>query len=259
MKKTATLVLATFWMFMVPSLAHAITVDGKMGDWGVSPDVYASSQWTPTAGIQSVVEDYDPATQNGGYLNPGYGGQLFDAEAMYATFDSTTFYYAVVTGQPPQGASGYKPGDIAFDFGSDGSYEYGIETTGNAGNTVGKLYPVLTWNYGLWDAIGNYNPSANYQPTDMASVGGALGTGSLYYGDALAADGSTLPGDHYVIEGSIPISALGYGKQFTMSWTETCGNDVIQLRSFTPTPEPASMVLFGIGLAGLGFIRRKQA
>ena len=253
MRKLSLIILLFVGFMFQAGLAHAYTfnpgfiADGKLNEWGVTPGAFGASQWVPNAGIFYTEEDQSPNV-SGGYLNPGYGGQAFDAEAMYAAYDSTNLYFAIVTGKTPGDTNGYRPGDIAFDFGKNGSYEYGIETTGS---NSGKLYSVSSWHLSGWD---------HTTPTEMDQHGNSLGIGPLVYNQVEDANHHDIYlGDHYVIEGYIPISYFGsaWNQGFTMSWTETCGNDVIKL-NVTPTPEPATMMLFGMGLAGLGVLRKRQ-
>jgi len=149
-------VLAIAGMLLLPmSVATAvdITVNGDISDWvqnassiytGANPTDGAFSAKT---GVLSWIEDGCSGSQ--GYVGPGYGGQNFDMEAMYAYYDSTGskpgLYVAIVTGFDPDGVKywgnvnpTYLPGDIFFDFGGNGSWDMAVETS--PGGTQGYAY-----------------------------------------------------------------------------------------------------------------------
>ena len=226
--------------------ASAYTIDGSLADWGVTPGAYCSgsSDWIPDTGIWYAVDDNNPAIN---YVGPGYGGQEYDAEAIYIDFDSSNLYFSVVTGFPGSGTDEYKPGDIALDFDMDGFYEYGIDTTGNGAFTKGSLYSVSEWGTGSWEGVGA--PTEILSGTEILNpVTSNLVYNKTYYGSD----------DHYVIEGYMPISAFGSDwnpSNFKAHWTMTCANDYIEV---TVTPEPTTLMLFGVGLLGLGRLRKRK-
>ncbi len=231
-KISIVLITFLFVFLLIPVKAYAsITIDGYLNaDWGVTPGSYGSSDWTPNAGILSKVED-----QIADKLTPGYGGQKFDAEALYWTWQEDKIYIAIVTGMQPAGWPGGTPGDIYINFGPGRTY--GIKTTGA---NAGHLYRNPTWN-------GSGNWSGSTDPTTIKNGGTDLGLIDFKYL-------YTYPtGAHYVMEMAIPDAGyFGYDDDFggTIHWTQTCGNDAIDL-TIPATPEPATLALFGLGLAGL--------
>ena len=219
-------------LMLVPDLAHAfsINVDGNLSEWGVTPGAWSTvggvrvnnSDWVPNAGILSTVEDSDPAGT--GYLNPGWGGQPFDAEAMYATYDSTNLYFAIATGKSPDLVSGYRPGDIAFDFGQNGSYEYGIKTTGA---DQGGAYSAKTWAQGLWNT---------YDVTEMTAVNNSLGPNvPLVYNNT--SYGSDISGNHYVIitkvtDTEVTYTDPGSGPENALDAVTIAKEDFLKIKAF---------------------------
>ncbi|MGB0711993.1 MAG: hypothetical protein ACPGUC_00395, partial [Gammaproteobacteria bacterium] len=125
----------------VGSPAVAYTVDGLLDDWGVVPG-RSASDWIPNEGVLYFEED-----QHQDFLGPGSGGQGFDAEAIYAHWDSQNLYFAVVTGHRPDD-SRFPNGDLAIDIGINGRYELGIETLGNENFALGDLVRVTQWQLG---------------------------------------------------------------------------------------------------------------
>ena len=232
---------------LTPTTASAvITVDGHVADWGVHPGPYGDpSQWTPDSGINFFQQDHDPAVS---FLGPGWGGQAFDAEAAYFTRQGGTAYFAVVTGFPLEGRPYYAAGDLAIDFGSDGSYEFGVKTTDPGHHLFGST----TW----------INPTPFPISGPLAIASGA-DWGAVQFGydnTSYVADG------HYAFEVGVPVSLFGAywsgsdQPDFTLHWTMSCGNNAINLHvpaHTSPVPEPVSSALLLLGLGGLAVVRRR--
>ncbi|MFN8546555.1 MAG: hypothetical protein U0527_00920 [Candidatus Eisenbacteria bacterium] len=126
------------------AMALAAPVHGAtlfVDSWGL-----AYNQWTPNANAPSqiswVVEDWK--TGNSGFLDPGWGGDEYDAEAAYIGLDSDYLYLAVITGFPLAGrnfySDHYAAGDIMLDLGGDGHYEYAVDVDAGGALRSGNLH-----------------------------------------------------------------------------------------------------------------------
>lgn len=48
------------------------------------------------------------------------------------------------------------------------------------------------------------------------------------------------------------------GKDIILAWGTTCANDVLYEQVNNPVPEPGTIILLGIGLAGIGLVRKRK-
>jgi hypothetical protein len=255
-----------------------IIANGNLSDWGVTP----GSQWNNTIGAMQWIE---PSVGSDGYVGPGYGGQTFNVEAMYAFADGTNFYYAIVTGFPEAGTiyngTKYYPGDVLFDLlpayvpsGSTtptGRMEFAVETTTYDANHAhggkaqdnqgaGSLYSEVGLGLAIdkWDNV--YYPVEIARNNSNQNADGTLvGQTTFTYNDIFYG------ADHYVIEGIIPLSFFGNPEtnSNTLCWTMTCGNDLGILPDDLgehETPEPGTLLLVGSAfLMGAGcWLRRRM-
>jgi len=259
-----------------PAMAgFTMSVDSDLMEWlPTMPGGSSSDDWAPVEGegIKYFVEDQ---TGKNTYLGPGWGGQDYDAEAVYAHRSATHLSFAIVTGRAPD-AGGFVAGDIAIDFGLDGTFDYGVVTLTDAVGigTAGELYAVTDWNYGLWSAPGvegdpTTTPFGLSHPTSIKS-GNKLADVPLSY-DEMTYDGiSGLgigefgdAGKHYVIETSIALNLLDpsmINQNFLVHWTMACANDVVAVDPPPggEVPAPAPLLLLLAGLAGIGARRMRH-
>ncbi len=252
--------------------AAAYTVDGNFADWGLRRTGQASD-WTPSASVREFIVE-DQTGPSNVFLSPGYGGQRYDAEAIYLDWDAQWLYVLIVTGLPPDNphnpaANSYGAGDIAIDFGRDRTWEYGMAVKNYAGLTPGTVYAATAWNYGIWSAPGQL-ATPSRPSTDVVALrsGTAVGTGQLVYSSVGINNVGQYASDlHYVIEAALPLSAFGanWGAggprvAFDVQWTMYCANDIITVDPLPAgqVPEPAAPLLLAAAAAAFS-LRRARA
>lgn len=245
----------------VLEVSNAYIIDGFINDWGV--DLFGSTAkgyldvHLPSGGLDIDVITEDNADNRVGWqkVGPGYtyGGNSFDAEAIYFDNDENYAYIAVVQGLNIKGETApdnpwLLPGDIGIDADNDSStgvngYEYGLSITDS------RLYNVCSWKNVIYPQFSASNPWKIDNGVDLGLID------FVYSGNQ---------NQHYVMEARVPLDRLGlsYGDILNIHWTQECGNDTLILNAdvnTVPVPEPSTFTLFFMSILGflIRFSRRK--
>src|SRR5262245_35769908 len=237
MKTTACIALALTFVCASAS-AGPITVDGSGSDWGIDP---STGDFNQSIGTRIFFENL-ASNGAGGTVGPGFGGQFFDVEAVYALHEGQYLNFAIATGFDPdgvlQGSKLFTPGDIFFDLGSGFNVAVDLQT--------GQVFTNATHSNPV-----DFPASAPFTITGGTEVGVA----SLYVpfnGVPSAFSWSnTTYSSHFLIEGRLDLNLAGAAySDAGIHWTMSCGNDVGRGYIDAPhMPEPSTICLLGFGLA----------
>lgn len=220
-------------------------------------DLWNDDGWT-------MVADDDGVSSNG-FVDPGWGGQNFDAEYLFYRLDNNILSlgiqagYNLETGYVRDSERSYYAGDLALGInggGYDYAIDFGLRTKDYYGHKVDAdnngdgidaagLYSVSEWNNNIY-----FRQSAPFAMDSGTQLSGLLSNKAGY--------STTL--DSYFRSVSIDMNTLGVSGPFdlSMNWTMSCGNDVITADvSVVPVSEPGTLALLMLGLTGLALGRKR--
>ncbi len=257
------------------------TLSGKTAQSNGGPP---PSYWSGVDGLLGYhIEDQDDNAGLGGYLGPRHGGQKYDAEFMGVAVQGGKLFIGISTGVRPDNANSdsrlYSPGDIKLvaDTGEVWGIEVGGGAPGNTGAAIdntadGSTYTVNGSGYtvgyaslgdqkagSLWkgsDIDWIANPSTTSYPSiqfEKKAGASQLGTVDYYYSR------NAFTEQHAFIEVGIDLAYLSGASILDIYWAPGCWNDFMHVTDDIPKiPEPTTLALFGLGLAGLGFAHRRR-
>ena len=246
---------------MLRNLIIGLSAISAVGATQAAPINITDSYWS---GWTQIADD-DGVYKNG-FVDPGWGGQAFDAEYLFYKIDGNTLSlglqtgYDIIDGHVRHQGRDYYAGDLALSFNGSG-YNYAIDfglftkdyygnkaeaDANNDGKDEAGLYNVTNWNNNIY--FGASAPYAMDAGSRRNDAGFALG------------DYGSVGTDSFFRTASFDASSLGLGSEFDFDahWTMSCGNDVVEGSAAVSVPEPYTLPLLGMSLFAIVMLRRRK-